>query len=54
VNVRRTHGGPAPDETAAALRESRAILERDASWAARAREALVAAGVRLTERTAAL
>jgi len=50
VEVRRTPGGPAPEETARALDESRRLLERDcASWEAR-RQRLVAAQQRLDDR----
>jgi argininosuccinate lyase len=50
VNVRRTHGGPAPDETARALAESRRLLERDHDgWQSR-RERLERAEHLLTER----
>jgi argininosuccinate lyase len=36
VSVRRTHGGPAPDETARAVAEQRQLLERDGvSWRTR-------------------
>jgi argininosuccinate lyase len=50
VNVRRTHGGPAPDETARALAESRRLLERDHDrWQSR-RERLERAEHLLAER----
>ena len=50
VEVRRTHGGPSPDETARAIAESRALLREDqAAWAAR-RDRLAAAETRLSER----
>ena len=32
VRVRRTHGGPAPEETARAIEESRAVLSGDQAW----------------------
>ena len=47
VDVRRTLGGPAPDETARAIAEQRELLDRDhAAWQAR-RESLAAAESRL-------
>jgi argininosuccinate lyase len=50
VSVRRTHGGPAPEETARAVREQRDLLDCDRSaWQAR-RDHLSAAEQRLTER----
>ena len=54
VEVRRTHGGPAPDETARALKASGDVLDRDETWLARIREALAAADARLHERSQAL
>jgi argininosuccinate lyase len=54
VAVRRTHGGPAPDEVSTALRASDALIERDTAWVARMREALEAADARLTGRSRAL
>jgi argininosuccinate lyase len=54
VEVRRTHGGPAPDETSRAIAASRELLARDRSWLARTREALAAAETRLRERSQAL
>jgi argininosuccinate lyase len=54
VEVRRTHGGPAPSETARAIQESREVLQRDAGWLARTREALAAAEARLQRRSRAL
>jgi argininosuccinate lyase len=54
VEVRRTHGGPAPDETARAITASRELLVRDRTWLARTREALAAADARLRERSEAL
>jgi argininosuccinate lyase len=54
VEVRRTHGGPAPAETARAIQESRQLLQRDAAWLARTREALSAAEERLKQRSLAL
>ena len=54
VNVRRTHGGPAPDETARAARASRQLLDDDAAWWNGATGALAAAERKLAERSAAL
>jgi argininosuccinate lyase len=54
VAVRRTHGGPAPDETARALAESRDRLVADLrAWTDR-RDRLMAAEATLHERSAAL
>jgi argininosuccinate lyase len=54
VEVRRTLGGPAPDETARAVAESRRILAADRSaWLGR-REHLAHAEARLKERIQAL
>ena len=54
VEVRTTHGGPAPSETARALAASRARLEEDrAAWLAR-REAQAAAESRLQDAARAL
>jgi argininosuccinate lyase len=54
VNVRQTSGGPAPSETARALRVSRDILARDEAWLRREREALASAEFRLAARSMAL
>ena len=54
IDVRRTLGGPNPDETARALKESRGALERDRSSLTATRQALAAAETRLRERSAAL
>jgi argininosuccinate lyase len=54
VNVRRTLGGPAPEETARALAEQRDLLARDhASWQRR-RERLTTAEQQLRQRSRAL
>jgi argininosuccinate lyase len=54
VEVRRTLGGPAPGETARALTEQRALLERDsASWQSR-RDHLASAEQQLQARVKAL
>jgi argininosuccinate lyase len=54
VDVRRTHGGPAPAETARAIAESRQSLDRDAAWLARTEAALSAAELRLQQRSQGL
>jgi argininosuccinate lyase len=54
VEVRRTLGGPSPEETARAIGESRQALEADREWLARTRAALEGADTRLRERSAAL
>ena len=52
--VRRTHGGPAPEETARAAAVARALLEEDQSWWTNTTDALTAAEQRLTDRAARL
>ncbi len=54
VDVRGTHGGPAPRETARALEQSRLLLDDDRAWLAGTREALAAAEARLRRRCEAL
>jgi argininosuccinate lyase len=54
VIVRRTPGGPAPDETARALECSMAAVSADREWSARCREALTAAQRELKARSAQL
>jgi argininosuccinate lyase len=54
VDVRRTHGGPAPPETSRALAESREAFDRDAAWLTRAAQALASAEERLQQRSQAL
>jgi len=54
VNVRRTLGGPAPEETARAASVSRAELEADQEWWTNATTALTEAERRLAERIASL
>jgi len=54
VVVRRTPGGPAPEETARAARASRAQLEADRSWWKNATDAHTAAEQRLAARSARL
>ena len=54
VAVRRTAGGPAPEETGRALEASQALLDADQAWLAGRREAQAQADSRLRSRTAAL
>ncbi len=54
VDVRRTYGGPSPDETARASAVSRAQLEVDRAWLAEVTEDLARAEQRLAERSARL
>jgi argininosuccinate lyase len=54
VEVRRTHGGPAPSETARAIAEARQALDGDAAWIAGIERALAAAETRLQERVRSL
>ena len=54
VSVRRTPGGPAPEETRRALAASRAQLEADAGWWTGATGALSRAEQQLAARAAAL
>jgi len=54
VEVRRTHGGPAPGETARALDASRSALDADRAWLQAARERLESASAELQRRSAAL
>jgi argininosuccinate lyase len=54
VMIRRTYGGPAPDETRRAAGVSKERLEADQAWLTATGEALAAAQRRLTERAAAL
>ena len=54
VEVRRTLGGPAPEETSRAIEQSRQALDADREWLSRTRGALQAAEARLRERSAAL
>ena len=54
VNVRKTSGGPAPEETARAAGASRATLDADRAWWQSATGALTNAGRELTERSRAL
>jgi argininosuccinate lyase len=54
VNVRKTLGGPAPEETARASRASRQLLDGDESWWTNATHALSEAEEKLAARSAAL
>jgi argininosuccinate lyase len=54
VEVRRTFGGPAPEETARAAKVSRQVLDADESWWSNATRALEKAERLLAERSAAL
>ena len=54
VEIRRTLGGPAPEETARAAGVSRQQLEADEGWWSRASGALANAERTLAERSAAL
>jgi len=54
VGVRKTPGGPAPEETARAARASRQQLEADEAWWKGATAALATAERKLAERSAAL
>ena len=54
VDVRRTPGGPAPEETARAIEVSRLELDRDLEWLAAAVQQLADAGRRRQERAEAL
>jgi argininosuccinate lyase len=54
VDVRRTFGGPAPEETARAAAVSRALLDEDQAWWTQTTAALSAAEQRLSDRAARL
>jgi len=54
ISVRRTLGGPAPEETARALSVSRDLLQEDRLRWSRATDALTAAEQRLADRSARL
>ena len=54
VEVRHTHGGPAPEETARAIDDSRAALTTDSAWLGDVRDTLAAAEVRRKRRAEAL
>jgi hypothetical protein len=52
--IRRTYGGPAPDETRRAAAVSNAKLDEHQAWLTAELEALSAARRRLMQRAAAL
>jgi len=54
VSVRQTSGGPAPEQTARAISQSRQRLDADRRWAREATEALAAAERELIDRSASL
>jgi hypothetical protein len=54
IEVRHTYGGPAPEETARALGESRSVLDADGAWLNRTRDGLEVAAAELHRRSAAL
>ena len=54
VEIRKTFGGPAPDETARAATASRGLLDADEAWWSHATEALAKAEQTLAARSAAL
>jgi len=54
VDVRRTYGGPCPDETASAAAASRGMLDADLAWWTVAKDALREAEQRLAERASRL
>ena len=54
VDVRQTHGGPAPVETARAVAASKQALETDREWHADRRDAIAAAETTLRQRSVAL
>jgi hypothetical protein len=54
VEVRRTLGGPAPEETARALGVSGSVLAADRAWLRETLDGLHAAALDLTRRSAAL
>jgi argininosuccinate lyase len=54
VEVRRTHGGPAPDETRRALGVSRSLLDADRTWLEETEGALESAAAESKRRSAAL
>jgi argininosuccinate lyase len=54
VNVRKTYGGPAPEETGRAAGVARGELANDRAWWTSRTESLSAAERHLSERSAAL
>lgn len=54
VEIRKTHGGPAPERTTEAIAQSRALLAADEGWWKARKDALAAAESRLRHEAAAL
>ncbi len=54
IEVRRSPGGPSPEQTARAIEASRALLATDHGWLSERRGALAAAETNLKRRSAAL
>jgi argininosuccinate lyase len=54
VEIRKTHGGPAPERTTEAIAHSRALMAADDAWWKERRDALQAAAARLTAEVARL
>jgi argininosuccinate lyase len=54
VDVRRTPGGPAPEETSRALDASRSLLDRDRAWVAGVRQAVADANAVRQQRARAI
>jgi argininosuccinate lyase len=54
VTIRRTYGGPAPEETRRAAAASQGLLRADETWLSRTTAALEAAVKRLADRAASL
>jgi hypothetical protein len=54
VEVRRTPGGPAPEETARALAVSRDLLNRDRAWLQEARKKIEDADALRQQRARAI
>jgi argininosuccinate lyase len=54
VEIRKTHGGPAPERTTEAIAQSRALLAADEAWWKARKDALAAAESRLRHEAAAL
>jgi argininosuccinate lyase len=54
VAVRRSHGGPAPEETARAIDHSRQLLAADHTWLSLTRDRLAAAEARLKQQSEGL
>ena len=54
VEVRKTHGGPAPERTTEAIAQSRAALAADEAWWKGRKDALAQAATLLTSTVAKL